>query len=90
MNGVSKTSRGEKKTFIVNSAGEYEVQNIFIKGLPSISKYLSQTNKINTIYTVNMENLNPVPLSDPPYHPTLFETANQTGLFVRHALARSR
>jgi len=58
MNGVEQASRGEKKAFAVSGPGEYEIQGVFIKGLPSISKYGGESEKINTIYTVNLENMN--------------------------------
>lgn len=64
MNGVSQASRGEKETFVINSPGEYEIRGIFVKGLPSFSFYPSNSSgqvveqKINTIYTVNLENMN--------------------------------
>lgn len=57
MNGVDQVSRGEKKAFIINGPGEYEIQGVFIKGLPSISKYGGEE-KNNTIYTVNLGNMN--------------------------------
>lgn len=64
MNGVDQVSRGEKQAVIVSGPGEYEIQGVFIKGLPSSSKYSSSASgqvgeeKINTIYTVNFENMN--------------------------------
>ncbi len=63
MNGVEQVNRGEKEAFIVNGPGEYEIQGVFIKGLPSVSNYSSTSSgqaeeKINTIYTVNFENMN--------------------------------
>ncbi len=57
MNGVEQTSRGEKKSFVVGGPGEYEVQGVFIKGLPSTSTYGGEE-MINTIYTVSLENMN--------------------------------
>lgn len=57
MNGAEQLSRGEKKTFIINGPGEYEVDGVFIKGLPSLSEYEGEK-KTNTIYTVNLENMN--------------------------------
>ncbi|KKR29905.1 MAG: hypothetical protein A3A96_01370 [Candidatus Zambryskibacteria bacterium RIFCSPLOWO2_01_FULL_39_39] len=64
MNGTSQVNRGEKQAFIINGPGEYEIQGVFIKGLPSSSNYPSNFSgqeegaKINTIYTVNFENMN--------------------------------
>jgi L-ascorbate metabolism protein UlaG (beta-lactamase superfamily) len=57
MNGVGQASRGEKEAFVINGPGEYEVKGVFIKGLPSASYYGGEK-KINTIYTVNLENMN--------------------------------
>ncbi len=57
MNGVDQVSRGDKQAFIINGAGEYEIQGVFIKGLPSSSGYDGEK-RINTIYTVNFENMN--------------------------------
>lgn len=57
MNGVDQVNRGDKEAFIINGPGEYEIQGVFIKGLSSVSNY-GEENKINTIYTVNFENMN--------------------------------
>lgn len=63
MNGAEQVNRGDKEAFIINGPGEYEIQGIFIKGLPSKSGYPSTDSgqtaeKNNTIYTVNLENIN--------------------------------
>jgi L-ascorbate metabolism protein UlaG (beta-lactamase superfamily) len=64
MNGIDQVNRGDKQAFIINGAGEYEISGVFIKGLPSVSSYPSTGSgqageeKINTIYTVNFENMN--------------------------------
>ena len=52
-NGIDQVTHGEKKPFIINGPGEYEVKGVFIKGLPSKSGF-----GINTIYTVSLENMN--------------------------------
>lgn len=57
MNGTDQVNRGEKQAFIIDSPGEYEIQGVFIKGLPSVSNYGGEK-KINTIYTVNFEGMN--------------------------------
>lgn len=57
MNGIDQVNRGEKQAFIINGPGEYEIQGVFIKGLLSSSNY-SDLDHINTIYTVNFENMN--------------------------------
>lgn len=61
LNGVDLVSHGDKKPFIINGPGEYEVKGVFIKGLPSTTTYgQSKTNAklINSIYTVSLENMN--------------------------------
>lgn len=57
MNGVDQVTFGEKKPFVINGPGEYEVKGIFIKGLPSQSEYGGEK-RINTIYTVSLEGMN--------------------------------
>lgn len=57
MNGASQASRGEKEPFVINGPGEYEIQGVFVKGLLSSSNYGGES-KINTIYTVSLENMN--------------------------------
>ncbi len=56
-NGVDQVTHGEKKPFVISGPGEYEVRGVFIKGLPSESKY-GGNDLINTIYTVSLENMN--------------------------------
>lgn len=56
-NGVDQVTHGEKKPFVISGPGEYEVKEVFIKGLPSESKYGGK-DLINTIYTVSLENMN--------------------------------
>ncbi len=56
-NGADVTSRGEKESFIIKGPGEYEVQGVFIKGFLSKSNYGGEE-KLNTIYTVNLEGIN--------------------------------
>lgn len=56
-NGVDVTSRGEKESFAITGPGEYEVSGVFIKGFLSSSTY-GGGEKINTIYTVNLEGMN--------------------------------
>ncbi len=57
MNGGDQASRGEKKAFVINGPGEYEVEGVFIKGAPGTTNYGGET-LINTIYSVNLENIN--------------------------------
>lgn len=56
-NGIDQVSHGDKNPFVVSGPGEYEVKEIFIKGLASESKY-GESPLINTIYTVSLENMN--------------------------------
>ena len=52
-NGIDQVTHGEKKPFIINGPGEYEVKGVFIKGLPSKSGL-----GMNTIYSISLENMN--------------------------------
>ena len=56
-NGIDQVTHGDKKPFVVSGPGEYEVRNVFIKGLPSVSQH-GGSDLINTIYTVSLENMN--------------------------------
>ncbi len=56
-NGAETTSRGDKESFLISGPGEYEVSDVFIKGIPSKSKYGGEEH-INTIYTVSLEGMN--------------------------------
>src|SRR3990167_2598474 len=60
-NGVDQVTHGDKKPFVITGPGEYEVKEVFIKGLPSESKFGAKekdSDIINTIYTVSLENMN--------------------------------
>ena len=56
-NGLEQLSHGERAPFIINSPGDYEVKEIFIKGLMSDSFY-DQKKYINTIYSLSVDNIN--------------------------------
>ncbi len=56
-NGVDQVTHGDKKPFVVSGPGEYEIRGVFVKGLPSESKFGGK-DLINTIYTVSLENMN--------------------------------
>ena len=62
MNGFDQVTFGEKKPFIVNGPGEYEIGGIFVRGFVSDSYYggsgESKEKHINTIFTVNLEGMN--------------------------------
>jgi len=57
MNGIDNASRGEKQAFAVTGPGEYEVGGVFIRGFLSKTLY-GGNEKINTIYSMNLENMN--------------------------------
>ncbi len=57
MNGAENTSRGDREPFVVTGPGEYEIGGIFIRGFLSKSKYVGEE-KLNTIYLMNLENMN--------------------------------
>ena len=57
MNGTENLSYNGKDPFVVSGPGEYEVKEIFIKGFGSKSVYGGQ-DRINTIYSVTLENMN--------------------------------
>lgn len=56
-NGVDQIGFGEKLPFIISGPGEYEIKDIFIKGLAFTSKYGGEDH-INTIYSISLENMN--------------------------------
>lgn len=60
MNGVEEVTYGEKAPFVVSGPGEYERQGVIIQGFLSKSEYglaKSQTEAINTIYSVELEDM---------------------------------
>jgi hypothetical protein len=57
MNGDDSVTLGEKKPFIVKGPGEYEVNELFIRGYSTGSSY-GGLEKINTIYSVTVDNIN--------------------------------
>ncbi len=59
MNGIDQVTFGEKIPFLINGPGEYEVGGVFIKGFGSKTAYDGQA-MINTIYSINMEDMNAV------------------------------
>ncbi|MDP1625204.1 MAG: MBL fold metallo-hydrolase [bacterium] len=56
-NGVDQASLGDRQAFAVTGPGEYEIKGVFIKGFKTESKYKGEE-RINTVYTVNLENMN--------------------------------
>lgn len=57
MNGIEQVTFGEKKPFVISGPGEYEVREVFIKGLPSESDYDNEK-RVNTVYAVTLEGMN--------------------------------
>lgn len=55
--GTDQVSFGEKTAFAITGPGEYEIKEVFIKGFKSDSKYGGE-DRLNTIYTINLENMN--------------------------------
>ncbi|MEN9621747.1 MAG: hypothetical protein RLZZ67_181 [Candidatus Parcubacteria bacterium] len=55
--GTDQVSFGERNAFAVTGPGEYEIKDVFIKGFKSESNYGGEP-RLNTIYTVNLENMN--------------------------------
>jgi len=58
-NGVEQLSHGEREPFIISGPGDYEVKEIFIKGVLS-DALLSEKKYINTIYCLSVDNINVV------------------------------
>ncbi len=56
-NGLDQLSHGERVPFAVTGPGDYEVKEIFIKGLLSNSE-LGGKKYINTIYTLGVDGIN--------------------------------
>lgn len=56
-NGLEQTFSEKKKTFVIDSAGEYEVEGVFVRGYQTAIKYEGE-DRINTIYSVVLDNIN--------------------------------
>ena len=57
-NGVQSLSgKDDKETFVIDGPGEYEVQDVFVKGFQTVSNYGGKES-INTVYKVIMEGIN--------------------------------
>jgi len=55
MNGVDAVSRGDKEPFVISGPGEYEVQNIVVRGYDAPTEYEGM--KHNTVYIIQMEDM---------------------------------
>lgn len=56
LNGSEQASRKDKEAFVINGPGEYEVNNLFIRGFVSRTNYGGQ-DRINTIYTITIDGI---------------------------------
>lgn len=56
-NGIEQLSHGEREPFAVTGPGDYEVKEIFIKGIMSEAE-LSGKKYINTIYSLAIDGIN--------------------------------
>jgi L-ascorbate metabolism protein UlaG (beta-lactamase superfamily) len=57
-NGTENLSYNGKDPLVISGPGEYETKGVFIKGFASKTKYgVKDGEKINTIYTVVLENM---------------------------------
>ncbi len=55
-NGFDQVCHGGKEPFVIKGPGEYEIDNIFIKGVESVAD-LSTGKKINTSYSFIFDNM---------------------------------
>jgi L-ascorbate metabolism protein UlaG (beta-lactamase superfamily) len=56
-NGIEQLSHGEREPFVVNGPGDYEVKEIFIKGVLS-DALIADKKYINTIYAFSVDEIN--------------------------------
>ncbi len=56
-NGIDQLSHGERIPFVITGPGDYEIKEIFIKGVLSNS-LLDGKNYVNTIYIFSVDNIN--------------------------------
>jgi L-ascorbate metabolism protein UlaG (beta-lactamase superfamily) len=56
-NGIEQLSHGEREPFVINGPGDYEVKEIFIKGVAS-NVLISDKKYINTIYLFSVDSIN--------------------------------
>ena len=55
-NGIEQLSHGDREPFVVSGPGDYEVKDIFIKGLISNAE-IGDKKYINTIYLLSIDNI---------------------------------
>ncbi len=56
-NGIEQLSHGEREPFVINGPGDYEIKEIFIKGVLS-DALIGSKKYINTIYLFSVDNIN--------------------------------
>jgi L-ascorbate metabolism protein UlaG (beta-lactamase superfamily) len=56
MNGATQVSLGDKEPFIIRGPGEYEKNDVLIKGYPTVTRY-GGVERINTAYLVTLEKM---------------------------------
>lgn len=56
-NGVEQLSHGEREPFVISGPGDYEVKEIFIKGVLS-NAVIAEKKYINTIYVFSVDDIN--------------------------------
>lgn len=56
MNGVDMVTHGEKEPFVIRGPGEYEKNDILVKGYQTTSSY-GGIERINTVYLVKIEKM---------------------------------
>jgi L-ascorbate metabolism protein UlaG (beta-lactamase superfamily) len=84
-NGIEQLSHGERAPFVISGPGDYEVKEVFIKGVLSNAN-IAGKKYINTIYIFSLDNINIVflgALSDPEFSKEAHEAINSPDiLFV--------
>lgn len=54
--GIEQLSHGDRMPFVISGPGDYEVKDVFVKGVMS-SALISNKNYINTIYSFTLDNI---------------------------------
>jgi len=84
-NGLEQLSHGERTPFAITGPGDYEIKEIFIKGVLSNAN-INNKKYVNTIYIFSLDNINLVflgALSDPEISKEAWEEINSPDiLFV--------
>ena len=57
-NGMSQVVHGEREPFAVRGPGDYEIKEIFIKGVMSGSPEISNKKYVNTVYSLSLDGIN--------------------------------